>query len=158
MAAHFDDHHRQREHEADPEPARHVGEFGIGAIVGGNGFRLERHAADRAGARTDLTDLRMHRAGVDRARDDRRGFALAQIFLRIGGEFGLAAGGAEIIRLVEVFGAVFGSVRIDAHATYRIGRAGFRGRAGVMAVLMGGMVGHGTYIVANGRIAKPLQR
>ena len=53
---------------ADPEAPRHVGEFGIGSALGGDDVRLERHAADRAGARAVLPDLRMHRAGVDRAR------------------------------------------------------------------------------------------
>ena len=51
MSAHFDDKDRQREHERNPEPPRHVGEFGAiaGAAVAS---RLERHAADRAGARS----------------------------------------------------------------------------------------------------------
>ena len=40
---------------------------GFGPVVGGDHHRLQRHAADRAGARADLPDLRMHRAGVDRA-------------------------------------------------------------------------------------------
>ena len=52
---------------ADPEAPRHVGQFGIGRVAGGDIDRLQRHAADRAAARPDLADLRMHRAGVDRA-------------------------------------------------------------------------------------------
>ena len=73
---------------------------GLGAGVGGRDLRFERHAADRAGARSDLADLRMHRAGVDRAfRHARRcaRAALREILFRIGGELGAAAGGAEII-------------------------------------------------------------
>ncbi len=58
MAAHLDDHHRQREREANPEAPRHVGELGIGAGVGCGHFRFERHAADRAGAGAGLADLR----------------------------------------------------------------------------------------------------
>ncbi len=65
--AHLQREDRHRQHEADPEAPRHVGEFGIGAAIGGHQFGFERHAADRAGARPDLPDLRMHRAGVDRA-------------------------------------------------------------------------------------------
>ncbi len=137
MAAHLQRHHRQRQHEPDPEPARHVDEFGIGAAVGGGHFGFERHAADRAGAGPDLADLRMHRAGVDRAFDDRFGFALAQIFLRIGDELGSAAGRAEIIRVAVMLGAMLGGVRIDRHAADRIDRAGF-----VMVVLCR-MLGHG---------------
>ena len=57
---------------ADPEAPRHVGEFGIGTGIGGHGLGFERHAADRAGAWTDLADLRMHRAGIDRALRHRR--------------------------------------------------------------------------------------
>ena len=33
MAAHLQDDDRQREHEADPEAPRHVGEFGIGRRI-----------------------------------------------------------------------------------------------------------------------------
>ena len=77
MRAHLQDDDRKRQHEADPEAARHVGELGIGPAVGGRELGLERHAADRAGAGADLPDLRMHRAGVDRAFRHRRPAALA---------------------------------------------------------------------------------
>ena len=80
MAAHFQHDGRQREHEADPEAARHVGEFGIGRRIEARDLRLQRHAADRAASGADLADLRMHRAGVDRA-FRHRGFRLA-VFLR----------------------------------------------------------------------------
>ena len=55
------------QHQRDPEPPRHVGEFGIRRLVERNLFRLQRHAADRTTARPDLPHLGMHRAGVDRA-------------------------------------------------------------------------------------------
>ena len=60
--------HRHGQREADPEAARHVDELGIGARLRAvDDHRLQRHAADRAGARAVLADLGMHRAGVDRA-------------------------------------------------------------------------------------------
>ena len=71
MAAPFDCHDGERQRQADPEAACHVGQFGIGAGVGGGELGLERHTADWAGAGTDLADLRMHRAGVDGAFDHR---------------------------------------------------------------------------------------
>ncbi len=120
VAAHLDHHHRQCQHEADPEAPRHVGELGIG--TGGSAWHLwlERHAADRARARTRLADLWMHRAGVDRAFDDGRRFARLQVLLRIGNEFRAAAGGAEEIGVAVVIGAMLGSRRIDAHAADRV--------------------------------------
>jgi len=100
VPAHFQDDGRQREHQADPEAARHVGEFGIGRRVEACDLRLQRHAADRAASRANLADLRMHRAGVDGAfrhfgRRLRR--APVEIFCGIGGEFAAAAGRAEMI-------------------------------------------------------------
>ena len=98
MAAHLQHDRRQRQREADPEAPRHVGELGIGRVVEARDLGLQRHAADRAASGTDLADLRMHRAGVDRALG-RGGFRLAvlfEIFFRIGGEFGAAAGRAEM--------------------------------------------------------------
>jgi len=61
--------HRQREHwqrqrRCDPEPARHVHEFGIRPLVDEHRAWLERHPADRARTRAVAHDLRMHRAGV----------------------------------------------------------------------------------------------
>ena len=48
VSAHLQCEHRHGEHQADPEPPRHVGELGIGPRVGRRHLRLERHAADRA--------------------------------------------------------------------------------------------------------------
>ena len=67
VRSHLQDEYRRGQRKADPETAGHIGEFGIGAGIGGGDLRLECHAADRAGAGADLADLRMHRAGVDRA-------------------------------------------------------------------------------------------
>ena len=67
MTAHLQDDRRKGKHKADPEAPRHVREFGIWRRVQRCHFGLQRHAADRAVSGTDLADLRMHRAGVDRA-------------------------------------------------------------------------------------------
>jgi len=90
MTAHLKRHHGEGENEADPEPLRHVGEFGIGSAVGCCQFRFSRHTA---GARSDLPNLRVHRTGVDRARRQFLGgrHMLGEIPQRIGGELGPAA-------------------------------------------------------------------
>ena len=67
IAAHLEREHREREDQPDPEPAGHVGELGIGTGFGGCQDRLQRHAANRALTGPDLTDLGVHRAGVDGA-------------------------------------------------------------------------------------------
>ena len=133
MVAHLDGHHRHRKRKPDPEAARHVDEFGIG--TGGSAWhlRLQRHAADRAGAGADLADLWVHRAGVDRACDHWFRFALLEKFLRIGGELGAAVVAAEIISRALVVSFVLGGRRIDAHAADRIDRASSR-RGAVMMV------------------------
>src|SRR5262245_4827627 len=66
MPAHLECDHRQRQDQPNPEPACHVDELGARSGFR-NENRFERHAADRTIARADLPDLRMHRAGVDRA-------------------------------------------------------------------------------------------
>ena len=91
MATHFEDEHRQGEHETDPEPPGHVVQFVVWPPFRGHLHGFERHAADRATAGADLTDLRMHRAGVDgsdphRSDLDRcRRLGLQIAFLRVGG-------------------------------------------------------------------------
>ena len=67
MAAHLEHEHRQGQHQRDPEPPRHVDQFGIAGLVERDLLGLQRHAADRATARSDLPHLRMHRTGVDGA-------------------------------------------------------------------------------------------
>ena len=57
---------------ADPEAARHVDQLGIRRVLERDHARLERHAADRAGARRVADDLRVHRAGVFDLRQRRR--------------------------------------------------------------------------------------
>jgi hypothetical protein len=67
MTTHFQGHRRNGKHKPDPEAPRHVREFGIWRRIERCHFGLQRHAADRTVSGTDLADLRMHRAGVDRA-------------------------------------------------------------------------------------------
>ena len=85
VATHLDREHRQCQHQRDPEPPRHIGEFGIRRIVERDLLGLQRHAADRATARPDLPHLRMHRTGVDGAGGCRGVLLLGlQEFIRLG--------------------------------------------------------------------------
>ena len=74
MPAHFQHEHRGGQSQANPETPLHVGEFGVGCRFGGDRHGLQCHAADRTTAGTDLADLRMHRAGEDRAGGRASGF------------------------------------------------------------------------------------
>ena len=67
MTAHREREDRNGERQRDPEAPGHVGELLARACRFHGRFRLERHAADRAASGMVLPDLRMHRAGVDRA-------------------------------------------------------------------------------------------
>ena len=89
---------------------------------GGDQYRLQRHAADRTRTRTDLPDLRVHGAGVDRAFGRRLSchFSGPEVADRIGDELRLAARGAEIVGLAVILGSVLSGVRIDLHAAHRI--------------------------------------
>ena len=137
MLTHLEHEDGDCQHEADPEPPRHVGEFGIGTAVGGDEQRLERHAADRAGARTFLPDLGVHRAGEDRAGGDGRGgcLVLFEIVRRIGFKFLAAARGAEIVGVTFVRRAVLRRVRIDLHPANRVVREMMRMIVRVMCVV-----------------------
>ena len=72
MAAHLEHEHRNGQRQRDPESPGHVDQFGIWRIVERDLLGLQRHAADRATAGTDLPHLGMHRTGVDRAGRRRR--------------------------------------------------------------------------------------
>jgi hypothetical protein len=135
VPAHFQHDRGQRKHEANPEPARHVSEFRIGRRIEARDLRLQRHAADRAASGADLADLGMHRAGVDRA-FRHRGFRPAVLFQigdGIGGEFGAAAGRAEMEGLALVLETMLAGRGVHSHAANRIvhGRNG----VGVMIVV-----------------------
>jgi len=146
VPAHLQREDRQRDRGADPKAPAHVRELGIGSGIGGDGFGLQRHAAERTRARPHLPHLGMHRAGVDRAgrRFGRVGFRRdvavmgmddggrrrrAQIAGGIGLEFRAAAIGAEIVRAPRMFRLVFGRRDLDLHAADGIGREPRRLRA-----------------------------
>ena len=122
MAAHFQHENRQRQGQPDPEPAGHVRAVRGWAALPAATERLQRHAADRAIAWPVLPDLRVHRAGVDRACGHllRPARFRAQIFRGIGDEFGAAAGRAEEITLPVMLGLVGRLKRIDHHPANRV--------------------------------------
>ena len=132
---HLQHEHRDRKRKGDPEPPCHVGKLRIGAAIGGHHVWLERHAADRATPRADLTDLGMHRAGVDRVL--RHPFRLglgAEEFLWLGGELGPAAAGAEKIRFAVMRVLVRRGLRIDRHAANGIDHPAGGGCGGVLVL------------------------
>jgi hypothetical protein len=116
VAAHCQQKHRQRQHEADPEPARHVGEFVVRRSFRADGERFEGHAADRAAACPLLPYLRVHGAGVGAARLGGVGRAWLQVAVGVGFELAAAAGGTEMVRRAVVFGPMLGGGLIDLHA------------------------------------------
>ncbi len=132
----------QRQSKADPEAPRHVDEFVVRAAIGARDQGLQRHAADRAGAGADLTDLRMHRAGIDRAFRLRLLVHRVPILVGIGPELGLAASRTEVPGLTLVLGAIFRRLRIDVHAADGVpGHACRHAMSGVMLVFMSAAAG-----------------
>ncbi len=130
--AHRDEQQRQGERRADPEPPRHVHEFGVGRFLERNRARLESHAADRAFARTRLHHLGMHRADV------------------------LGAGGRLWYRRLERHPAGWAGagpdlVDLGAHRTNVLGRGGRRSRT-----RLGGRRGRPVHPVAPGCGQDPL--
>ncbi len=152
VTAHFQDHRRQGEHEADPEPTRHVCELGIGRRIQARHLGLQRHAADRAASGTDLADLRVHRAGIDRAFRS-GGFhpAFVEIGLRVGGEFGPAAGCAEMIGFAAVVEPMLACRRIDGHPADGIAHLRIADGAVVMVIVVGVIVATAAARLLRGR-------
>jgi hypothetical protein len=161
MAAHLEREDGQGQDRGNPEAAGEVDQFVIDRRLGGDGLRLQRHAADRAGARALLAHLRMHRAGVDGARDDRRRLpGLAEIAVRIGDEFGPAARRTEEIVLIVVGRPMRCGRRIDGHAADRIDRLRaavrrFGRTAAVVGRMRRGGHGHGGLLETAGRHIYP---
>ena len=126
VPAHIERYDRHRQREPDPEPPRHVEQFGIGVALRLRHFGFERHAADRTGARTLLPNLRMHGAGEDRSHRHRCGRLACrriEIFRGIGGKLRAATTGAEEVELAAMAVAVRRRLRIHGHAADRIERA-----------------------------------
>ena len=124
MRSHFqDDRRRRRARRRSRNAGSCRASSGFGPVASAGASRLERHAADRAGAGPILPNLGMHRAGVDGAGRSlrlRRRLAGRQIFFRIGGELAPASARAEEIGETMVAVAVRGLVRIDLHAADRV--------------------------------------
>ncbi len=123
MTAHLQRNNRQRKRRADPEPSPEIDQFGLWYGVSRDEVRLQRHAADRAIARTDLADLGVHRTGVDSTfgSGPSRFILNFEIPRRIGDELRTAAGRGEMVGLAKMFGVVGGGQRIDDHAADTIG-------------------------------------
>ncbi len=124
---------RNREREPYPEPARHVEQLGVGLVVRAWCDRLQRHAAFRTVAGPRLPDLRVHRAGVDRARhrDGRRGGLPCRLGVPpgLGSELVETMPAAEIPLPAGVRVLVFGGRSIQRHAANRVKRKARRGRS-----------------------------
>src|SRR3954453_7262275 len=71
MWQHREDCDREGKRQANPELLTNTANLRV-IFRGDRHQGFETHATDRTGARSDLADLRMHRAGVDRALADRR--------------------------------------------------------------------------------------
>ncbi len=136
LRSHAERRDRQGQNEAHPEPSAHIGEFGIVLRRCSGLQRLERHAADGAGAGRVLPHLGMHRAGPDgvlRRRGRGSGFR-REIFRRVRHEFLAAGFAAEEIAVARMLGAMRRLLRIDAHSAHRIARCSRRGLVCVMVV------------------------
>ena len=98
---------------------------GIVLVLQAGHFRLQRHAADRTSARVVLADLRMHRAGVDRACRSGLGFAArGRVPRGIGDEPLATTRGAEVVSRALMLGTVRCRRRIDLHPAHRIDDGG----------------------------------
>ncbi len=122
VGTHVESEQREREGRRYPQPVSEVDQLGIVGVLGERAHRLERHAANRAGARSFLHDLRMHRAGVERAAWQRLRLALlVQIALRILGEFDATAFRAEIVDVAAELRARLAGMRVHRHPADGIG-------------------------------------
>ncbi len=120
---HLNREYRDGEAKSDPEPARHVGQLGVGPGLGGDRGRLEGHAADGTGAWPDLAHVRVHRAGVDGVRPRSRHVPRAlgpQVAVGLGDELRSTAGAAEVECALADLGVVRRPGRVDGHAADRI--------------------------------------
>ena len=119
VAGHGQHRHRGGERQGPPEAVREVDQFGVLVVVERRQHRLERHPALGAVPRMVLADLRVHRAGVDRAgrrrrllccsqRDSRRD-GVARVTCRLGDELGQALRAAEVVGPASVLDVMLGA-------------------------------------------------
>jgi len=116
--------HQQRNGSAgaDPEPAGEIDQLMVRAFPDAV-HRLQRHAADRAGARPFLHDLGVHRTGVHGVLRCRLLLSLLvarQVEIGIAPELVMAAGRAEMKFRPLIGEARFALVQRHAHAADRI--------------------------------------
>src|SRR5215472_940751 len=138
MPSHLECRDESGGHKPDAEPTRHVNELRAGPALGLHLDGLQCHPADRAGPRPNLTDLGMHRTGVDRAL--RNGFGGSTVALEVCGrrsqEPFAAAARTEIVATAIEGRTMCRRVRIDVHPAHwildRVGHArGALDRAGL---------------------------
>ena len=124
MIAHDPEQQRQSQRRADPKPPAHVEVLGARPLLDRDRLGLERHAADRAVARSDLLDLRVHRAGVNGVLGRRPGLRprARQIGVRRRLELARATFRAEPPGPAAVLAPVLGGRRVHGHAADRVFR------------------------------------
>jgi hypothetical protein len=123
--AHGIDEQRQGEDRADPEATGHVDQFRVGAVVEADRFGLQRHSADRAAPRSDLTDFRVHRTSIDGAGGhvlDLVEVRAGQVVAGISDELVLAPGGAEEMGRAVMLGDMGRVLDRHAHPAHGVDR------------------------------------
>jgi len=125
-------------HRANPKTAGHIREFRVFLVLRRDHLRFQRHAAYRAGTRSRLADLGMHRAGVDRWGNFRFrisdfGFRGNEERLGICAETLHATAAAEVVHPTLVRVAAGRSFRHNVHMTDRIYLKNRRRRGGERA-------------------------
>ena len=130
---------RHRQHETDPEPAGHVDELEVRPGLGRH-YRPAPAPCRRSGSSGSLLpNLRVHRAGVDRALHGRRrrGLLRRPILPRIGNELLLAARRAEVERVALMVRPVLRRRGIHQHPTHWVFHSGpFIGRRASVCLLV----------------------
>jgi hypothetical protein len=128
VPTHFECDNRQAQYEADDETPFHVGIFRRWAIRERRRQRFERHAADRATTGTRPLDLRVHRAGPDRALRHvlRWSRSVGSVARRVSFELRTAPCATEVVMRTAMRRNVRRCRGIDAHPADGIGyRPGF---------------------------------
>ena len=125
VCAHLQDQHRHREDRPDPEPSRHVGQFGARTAIFRDPGGFQRHAADRAIARLRPSDLRVHRTRIDSALSRwgaRSCYGRPHILGRIGDELGPTAGATKVVSDAVALRTILRCRHIHGHSANRIAR------------------------------------